>query len=403
MFYPDMGAPSACIYKYMQQLKNIYDFHVITKTEETDFIPNKEFNILYISNVTHRIRNWCYRNLKTNKYKILSRSILLAINAIKLFQTQFMFPSAQKWEVDEYLNQLEILNSHTPIDVVIPVSNTFVSQLAMLKFKKRHPKIKWIAFITDPYSKHYIYYRYKLLKNFWKRLNLKKEQEIYSNCDYAMFTTEMYRYISTAFDIDFSKVNKIEFTLQNYKEAHSKKERRDASDICKLIYAGLFYKEIRNPEFALKSISQVSDISLDLYVNKGECEDIISKYASDNIHRYEYVSHDRYLQMIHYEYDVLINVGNNATLQAPSKMLELLSTGKPIINFYHVKDSQYEMIERYPLGINIGKNDALAVEMVNVFCRQMKGKQISFEEVQNLFPENDLNKQVELLRNLIEA
>ena len=90
-------------------------------------------------------------------------------------------------------------------------------------------------------------------------------------------------------------------------------------------------------------------------------------------------------------------------LQAPSKMLELLSTGKPILNFYFAKDSQYEMIEKYPLGLNIGNEEEGAVEKVEQFCHEVKGKSIPYVEVEKLYPENIMESQVRLLKKLIES
>ena len=105
--------------------------------------------------------------------------------------------------------------------------------------------------------------------------------------------------------------------------------------------------------------------------------------------------------MICYEYDILLNVGNACTNQMPSKMLELLSTGRPILNFYYNKDSQYEMIEKYPLGLNVGIDDANVVEKVGDFCNKMKGKQISYDEVKSLYPECVIDEQLNILEKII--
>lgn len=400
MYYPIMGAPSACIDKYVQALKDQYEFHIITRNDEL-YEPNcRSLNIRYFSSRIHELRKRFENNINIGRRKIRSKIFLAAINVYKLIQTQFQLPSAQYWEIDGYLNALEKLNDEVQLDVIIPVSNNFVTQLAALRFKKHHSKIKWIAFITDPFSENYIYYKYKIFKNFWRNLNLRKEQEIYSYMDYGMFTPEIYRYVSKVFHIKSEIIFKIEFALSDLK-SNKPVEIRSAA-LCRLIYAGMFYKEIRNPEFALKILSQVPDVSFDMYVGKGECEDIILRYNHQNFNRSEYVDRKRYLDMIYREYDILVNVGNNASLQAPSKMLELISTGKPIINFYHSKDSQYEMIEKYPLGLNIGKDDEKSVLRVTEFCKKYRGKSISFEEVSALYPENNLEYQINILRRLIE-
>ena len=83
-------------------------------------------------------------------------------------------------------------------------------------------------------------------------------------------------------------------------------------------------------------------------------------------------------------------------------MLELLSTGKPIINFYFTEDTQFNMIEKYPLGLNIKNGDLDPVRKIENFRHEMKGKRMTFKEVEVLFPDNNIDSQVGLLKRLIE-
>ena len=402
MYYPIMGAPSVCIDKYVQILRGEYVFHIITRNDELKEPKCETRDIRFFSSRIHELRKRFEYNIKVGKRKNRSKLYLGLINLYKLIQTQFRLPSAQYWEIDGYFRTLEKLHNEINLDAVIPVSNNFVTQIATLRFKKKYSEVKWIAFILDPFSDFYIYYKYKLFKDIWRKRFFRIEQELYAQMDYGMFTPEMYRYVLQKFYTKPGKAFKIEFTLSDLRPKNSRAILTLSNESCRLIYAGLFYKEIRNPEFTLKTLSQVSDISFDMFVNKGECEDIITQYEQPNFNRREYVDRKRYIEMIYNEYDILVNIGNNASLQAPSKMLELLSTGKPIINFYHSKDSQYEMIEKYPLGLNVGKEDADSVAKVAEFCKNNKGRSISFDEVSALFPENNLEYQVEILRSLIE-
>lgn len=228
------------------------------------------------------------------------------------------------------------------------------------------------------------------------------EQRIYNMADYCMFTTELYKFIPNNFVIDKEKVYPIYFPLNHGLSGRTKGDLSNDGK-CSLIFAGMLYKQIRNPEFALSTLSRVEDIIFDLYTARNECEDIIKRYVSDNINRYFYVSRSEYEELIKSKYDILVNIGNVSTLQAPSKTLELLSTGKPIINFYFTEDSQFEMIKKYPLGLNIKDQEIGAVEKISKFCREMKGRILPFEEIEKLYPENNIKYQVKLLRKLIEA
>lgn len=398
MYYPDMGAPSACVDKYVQELKDKYNFFIITKTYQSIIKKNNRYNICYISNWMHRIIVRSDNNITNGRNVCINKLLLMFVNLYKLIITQFCYPTSGSWETREYYNALLRLHREVKLDVILAVSNTFFTQLAATKFKKEHSDVKYISFIYDPFSENDVYYQYKLFKSFWKKLNVKHEELVYQKADIIFFSEEMYKFVFTAFDFDYTKAKSMHFTLTNFQRGESKVCKPNE---IKLIYAGALYKKIRNPEYMLSVLSQLTNIRLDLFVDKGECESIIQKYLSSNINRAFFASRERYESMISNEYDILINIGNISTLQAPSKMLELLSTGKPILNFYFLEDSQFEMIERYPLGLNIGFQEKDAVQKVERFCEANKGKRLTFKEVLKLYPDNSLDTQVALLENVI--
>lgn len=402
MYYPTMGGPSAVISKYIEELKKEYTFHIITKTEESHFEPSKEFDIYYISSFRHKIHQYSLYNIKKGKYVVLNRMLYNLVRLSMIIQSQYTFPSSKKWEVNAYYKKLQELHKEYNFDTIIAVSDYYVTQMAVMKYKIENPSVKWISFITDPYSENYAYYKKRLFKPFWKRKNLEMEQRIYNMADYCMFTTELYKFIPNNFVIDKEKVYPIYFPLNHGLSGRTKGDLSNDGK-CSLIFAGMLYEQIRNPEFALSTLSRVEDIIFDLYTARNECEDIIKRYVSDNINRYFYVSRSEYEELIKSKYDILVNIGNVSTLQAPSKTLELLSTGKPIINFYFTEDSQFEMIKKYPLGLNIKDQEIGAVEKISKFCREMKGRILPFEEIEELYPENNIKYQVKLLRKLIEA
>lgn len=400
MYHPDMGAPSACVDKYVQALKDKYNFYIITKTYKTDIVPDGKYKIRYISSFIHRVILKCNKNIDESRFIWLNKIVLFCCNIYKLIATQFCYPTSGRWEITEYYRGLKKLSEEIEINTVIAVSNTFFPQFSVSRFKETYQNINYIAFIYDPFSENYVYYQYKLFKKWWKQKNRKNEELIYQKADTIFFSEEMYRFALNNFKFNLAKTHCLYFPLSDIRK---NQHHVDNSPLIRLIYAGALYKKIRNPEFMLFIMSQVNGIRLDLFVNKGECEDIIEKYTSNVITRDYFVDRDRYDEMICNEYDILVNIGNISTLQAPSKMLELLSTGRPILNFYFAKDNQYQMIEKYPLGLNIGYHEENAVEKVTKFCHRVKGHILSFEEVSALYPENALGNQVKLLETLING
>lgn len=406
-YYPDMSAPSAVIDKYVQVLKNEkYTFHIITVSYDYDFIPLLDSNvkIYYVKSFKSRLRAWGFDCIRKKKNKFLAHFSLFLVRCHTLCISQIAYPFTTKWLIPKYHRTLEEIHSRVNLDCVITVSNTICSQFAGLKFKNNHPNIKWITFFTDPFTDHYIYYPFFKYKKSLRARHFKDEMMIYNTADYNMLTKELYDRAINNFNQPLHKTSLIEFTLnrQIYKNTIVNSFNYGLTQRVSLVYAGALYKNIRNPEGMLKIVSQTKGVKLDLYIKHRECSDIVDRYLSEFIVRKSLVNREKYLQMINDEYDILVNIGNISSLQTPSKMLELLSTGKPIVNFYVVKDVQYYLLEKYPLGINLDSNDSESISKLECFCRENRGKRLSFDQVISLYPENCLETQVKLLKGLID-
>lgn len=399
MYYPDMGAPSAVLDKYVKKLEDKYNFFILSKTFEMDV--KNQYRIRYITSIIHKLQVLCENNIKAKKYFKINKLMLLSINAYKLLINQFSYPFFNSWEIKAYYKAIKTLSREIKIDAIISVANTWTCQFSAMKYKKEQPSIKWLSFILDPFSNFHIYYKYKLFKSYWKRRNIKNEKVIYDTADYLLFSEEMYKFAVDKFNVSKDKAFNMGFALDDIRKGR-KPNIISPGEPIKMIYAGMFYQQIRNPEFMLETLNNVDNIKVDLFVDRCECEDLLTSHVSEKIKRYPFANRDRYEQMICDEYDILLSVGNISTLQAPSKTLELLSTGRPIIHFYFAKDAQFEMIEKYPLGLNIANGENDATSKIIEFCKKVKGKCLSFEKVLELYPEHSLDKKTALLESLIE-
>lgn len=403
-YYPDSSAPSAVLNKYIQALKGKYRFHVITYTLRSGFAPLVDpfVKVYYIDSFMFRQRIKCEERYRYNN-NLFNWTILQIFRAISLLRSIFCYPLGTSWTINKYYKKMEELYSSMEVDSVITIRAMINESFAARKFKEKHPKTKWINIVTDPFTHFADYYPILVNKKRRKKRNWNNELDIYNKADYTYVIEDLYDNVLNEFQQPKEKIYCMHFSLENLRLKYPPKEARSASDYIKLIYAGRLYKIIRNPQYMLDVISGIPSVKLDMYVLGHECDDIVSKYLSDNITLNPGADRELYENMICNDYDVLVNIGNNCNNQSPSKMYELLSTGLPIINFYYYKDSQYDIIEKYPLGINVGREDKEAVEKVAYFCKEMSGKRLSFEEVEKLFPNNSLKEQVNILEHLIGA
>jgi len=133
----------------------------------------------------------------------------------------------------------------------------------------------------------------------------------------------------------------------------------------KLIYAGNFYKRLRNPFNLYKSIKYLgsNNTSLDIFgaVPKSlQCKNI------DNI---QFLGTLRYNDMImnYQNYNVIVFMDNAFGLQTPGKIWELISLKKPILFITNRTDSPaLEVMQRYN-GCLIVKNEVN--EIINGILR----------------------------------
>ena len=78
--------------------------------------------------------------------------------------------------------------------------------------------------------------------------------------------------------------------------------------------------------------------------------------------------------------DILINIGNSVPVHMPSKTLEYINTGKPVVNFYKMQDCPtLYYTNRYPLCLNLSEQDPdldAAADRFMSFCLENKGKTV---------------------------
>ena len=146
------------------------------------------------------------------------------------------------------------------------------------------------------------------------------------------------------------------------------------SDKIELIYAGRFYNKIRSPEKMLEILSNLpKEFRINLYSHG--CDEIVKQkqelFTNCELVTHNEVSHAECVKTIG-ESDILINLGNTIANQMPSKVLEYMGFGKPIINFYQNQDDMgLKMFNNYPLSFNLDLNNYTQTDIDNLveFCK----------------------------------
>lgn len=402
-YYPHINPAANCIERYIPFLKKGNSITIVCPSTIVNKEPvNKDrYRIEFVSCIWNDLRSYCREKVETGENSVLTDFLYMLVRLWGVIKSFYAFPSRFSWLKKQYYLKLKEINKSQPIDVVISVSDPVCAHLAAMKFKIENPSVRWITYSTDPYSENPTLYKNIQFKRIRKKHNIETESSIYRTADYSIFTEELFELAKKISPDAESKIFCFPYVLS---PIHSETEsvQYNNEERISLVYAGSLRESIRNPETLLSIITRCDQLHLFLYTS-GDCGHLFKKYKSDNITIEGLLPKDQYLSVILNKADVLVNICNTIDLQAPSKMLELLSTGKPVINFYYKQDSFYQMIEQYPLGLNIKQGDMQKNDVVQNFCIMKKGKKMRYEEVEALFPHNTIGDQVALLKSMISG
>lgn len=163
-------------------------------------------------------------------------------------------------------------------------------------------------------------------------------------------------------------------------------------------FMGKFYPEVRHPQYVfdiMERLQNLGDYGLHIAggFNGSFPQQFIDKYFKNTLpwlHYYGFVNPDvadSYLQQA----DVLVHIANKTNTQMPSKILDYIAMGKPILNFYYIDDCPtLDVLTKYPMVLNIKMDQPITEALLGTidnFCKEYKGKQIPFSEIEPLYKE----------------
>lgn len=176
----------------------------------------------------------------------------------------------------------------------------------------------------------------------------------------------------------------------------------------RLLFCGWLYSDIRSPRYFLDIVSRLDERFEVTFMGK-ECEKLPERFPVETKAKIVTLPQQPYetaLQAMA-DADILINIGNSVPVHMPSKTLEYINTGKPMVNFYKLADCPtLYYTERYPLALNLYEGDPdteKAAETFVRFCEENKGKSVErdliLREYADCTPEYIAQKILDCLEN----
>ena len=351
---------------YDELIESGYDVTVITGTLQLSEDPN----IKYIGNkkASGIVKNLRIQsNIKQDSsYKNYLYKLLKKI--YRFFYKFFAWPDyTMFWIFSIWKNRKKI---DIDYDLIISVSLPFSSHVAAYIINKDKNK-KWIMDIGDPFSlKTNAFENNRYL---YKSLNYYFENKFYKKAHQVVFThQESANEHKIFFNMPENKVT-IGSPISTFSQELFQKSvsfNYEAKPIT-IGYFGVLTKGVRSPSQVLKFFEQ-TDFEFHWYTNSDSKEMIKQNKIDFNRNKlFDMVTRNEALEKMVTSLHCLLSIGNLNPSQLPSKIIEYISTGKPVLHFVEIKDDPVlEIAKEFSNLIVIDKNSNITEvqqQLNNVF------------------------------------
>ena len=341
----------------------------IEKNYDVLYYGNKQFS----SNIG-KIRQDS-KNSANNIFKKTIYSILKKIYRF-LFKTFFWPDYAMFWAITIFRNRKRIKNNY---DIIISVSLPFTSHLCAYILKKRI-QADWYMDIGDPFTlKINSPENNKII---YSLLNKIYERKFYKIASKIIFThKEVAELHENKFNIDKSKIV-IGYPIASVNEQNlniASNYNYKVTPI-KIGYFGAFTKSVREPNNYINNIVNpfFEDVEHKWYVNQ-ESKKYFASIKKTSLHKFiDIVQRKEALKIMVNEIHILLSIGNLNKYQMPSKVIEYLSLGKPVLHYAEIEDDPIYNFEKLFDNLKI-INSKTTKNEIEIYIENIKDRNFEFD------------------------
>ena len=257
--------------------------------------------------------------------------------------------------------EARMLCAKNEYDWIISVSHPFSGHLVGMAAKRCSPRSRWFVDIGDPYSQmrepspnNYFIYSY---------ISRIVESRVISGATVISVTTDSTKALyESCFPESSGKVYVIPPLLSLPNFTQTPLWRVDGT--IRLVFVGTLYKKLRSPKYllacvvALSRAFPASHFDLHFFGLVNDCGDdflMVPDIPNCRVLLHGLVCREEAAQAMN-SADILVNIGNDSESQLPSKVIEYMATGKPILNFVSIeRDASIKVLVDYPSMLTISR------------------------------------------------
>lgn len=365
----------------------------------------------------YRVTPSFYSQLLYNASKInnilLRKGLMFLIRFLRIIKMMVFllnFPDFDKNQSRKVYNLLEEIHKKEKFDCIISITKPYANIAALSNFKKKNRDVFCIGYYLDLINSA----KKPLMmpKTLYRELCYKGDMKPFKSLDLILLPQGSFNtYNNRRFSAVKDKLEYVDFPTFLSNKFHLVQPNKfiTNSDTIVITYAGTLNKDYRNPELLLKALALVSknlcSIELNIY-GGGNCGNIIKHYSSSNnlkVINHGYQPHQKIIKKM-INSDFLVNISNTIQDAVPSKIFELFSTGKPILNvIFDKKDITKGYFEKYPSVNNIVGWERIEDQIGSLesFLESEKGRKYNIDRIEKKFIENTPEYTVDIIEKHI--
>lgn len=248
-------------------------------------------------------------------------------------------------------------------DWIISVSHPFTGHVVGALVRPAAPQARWMVDIGDPF--HLMEEPSPNNRRLFGWLNRRVEAHVIAKSDAISVTTpSTQRVYESFFSPPHRKVQVVPPVLSLPAAPPPSPRARDG--VVRLVFVGTLYSKLRSPRFLLECFSALraalpqERLELHFYGSVKDCAEDLAAYqdaAQGALFIHGLVGRAEVLQAM-VDATALVNIGNESQTQLPSKVIEYMAVGKPILNLASSSwDTSVAVLARYPAVLNVYRAD----------------------------------------------
>jgi hypothetical protein len=359
-----------------------HEVHILPFKASFDSVKEEEWNRLHIHRITQTFdKRQLYIFLLKHRYISATK---LAVALYKDKHNRKAYSSAS-WSYFSYNRFIDILKTYD-IDIVINVCYPFEACLPVIKYLKSNKNtFRWIIYMLDPFESNY-------LGKCSKEEFLQLKAQVFGRADKIILTRPMMNELIGTLKEEarekyqFLNLPKIIKPYRKFADDNILFDRRYIN----CVFVGKFDEETRNPRFLLRLFYELRKEPILLHIIGEEREKWSDCLPEESYNIIFYGSKSKEAAInAELNANFLINLADRIKNQLPIKLLEYISTGKPIINLYQLENCETLcFMEHYPLHINICEynfDHYIALRCLRHFIRRYRHANINYRYIYRNF------------------